>query len=123
MGGWKWDNWDVYTVDVSGSNLKRRTNGNHYSIGGVAFSSNAKHIYFTAADTRNSDRKETLFTIALSDSTVVATNPTESGDYYAWCTDVYVSRNNEMAFISDRSAPFHYDIIFKASARRKEVSK
>jgi Tol biopolymer transport system component len=112
MGGWKWDNWDVYIVDLEGSDVKRLTHGNHYDIGGVAFSANSKHIYFTADEIRNSDSKETLFTITLDDSTVVATQPTKSGDYYAWWTDSHTNRNNEMVFISDRNAPFHYDVVF-----------
>lgn len=112
MGGWKWDNWDVYIVSLDGRDLKRLTTGNHYDIGGVAFSSNSKHIYFTSEELRTSASKETLFTITLDDSTVIATKPTDTGDYYAWCTDVHVNRNNETVFISDRNAPFQYDVVF-----------
>ena len=114
MGGWKWDNWDVYIVDLDDSDLKRLTNRNHYDIGGVAFSADSKHIYFTSKEFRNSDSMETLFTITLDDSTVVATKPTESGDYYAWCSDPHANRKNEMVFISDRNAPFQYDVVFSA---------
>ncbi len=112
MGGWKWDNLDVYTVSLDGSDLKRRTNGNHYDIGGIAFSANSQQIYFTADEIRNSDSKQTLFTIMLDDSTVVATKPNEVGKYYAWCTDVHTNKKSEMVFISDRNAPFQYDVFF-----------
>ncbi len=112
LGGWTWDNWDVYTIDIDGSGLRRQTNGNHYGVGGVAFSANAKEIYFTADESRNPDSKETLFTITLHDSSVVATKPDKSGDYYAWCSEVNINKKGEMAFISDRNSPFHYDIVF-----------
>lgn len=114
MGGWKWDNWDVYTVDLDGSDPKRRTSDNHYDISGVAFSANSQSIYFTADESRNSESKVTLFTLKLDDSTVVASEPNADGDYYAWYSDVYINKNSEMVFISDRNAPFHYDVVFRA---------
>lgn len=112
MGGWTWDNWDVYTVDVDGSDLQRKTNANHYGIGGVAFSADSHRVHFTADESRNSDSKQTLFTIDLEDSSVAATKPAKPGEYYAWCTDVHTNENGEMVFISDRNAPFHYDVVF-----------
>jgi Tol biopolymer transport system component len=83
MGGWTWDNWDVYTVDVDGSNLQRRTNGNYYGIGGVAFSADSRQVYFTTDESRHSDSKQTLFTIDLEGSSVAATKPAKPGKYYA----------------------------------------
>ena len=112
MGGWTWDNWDIYTVGVDGSNLQRRTNGDHYGIGGVAFSADSHQVHFTADESRSSDSKQTLFTVDLERSAVVATKPAKPGDYYAWCTDVDTNKNGEMVFISDRIAPFRYDVVF-----------
>ncbi|HRX79920.1 MAG TPA: hypothetical protein P5307_12705 [Pirellulaceae bacterium] len=114
MGGWTWDKWDVYTIRLDGSDLTRQTHGNHYEIGGLAFSANAKHVYFTADEIRNSDSKATLFTITLDDSSVAATKPGKAGDYYAWCTDPHTNKKDEMVFISDRNSPFQYDVVFAA---------
>ncbi len=81
-------------------------------LGGVAFSADSHQVHFTADESRSSDSKQTLFTVDLERSAVVATKPAKPGDYYAWCTDVDTNKNGEMVFISDRIAPFRYDVVF-----------
>jgi Tol biopolymer transport system component len=114
MGGWTWDDWDVCAMDARGGKVRRITKRKHNGINSVLFSVDGKTIFYSAESNRDSGHPVvTLFqvsTIGAAGSAPVAPMP-KSADYYSWASDVTLSPDGQQfAFVSDRNAPFHYDI-------------
>jgi Tol biopolymer transport system component len=45
MGGWTWDDWDIYVMDADGGNVGRLSTNKYYGIGGGEFSPDGKKIF------------------------------------------------------------------------------
>jgi Tol biopolymer transport system component len=114
MGGWTWDNYDVYVMAHDGSNQRRVTRHNYYRAGNPWFLGDGKSIVFFA-DGDYPDVRTYLFTV-LVDGTQPPTRltipPNLGGDYAAWGSEPSVSLDGKrIAFISDRAESFHYDVL------------
>jgi TolB protein len=113
LGGWVWDDWDVYAMDADGGNVKRLTHNNYYGSGSsVTFSPDGKKLLFCAD---SSDLNFNVFEVAVDGSAPPKTGvpqPTSAGDYAAWASDpAYSADGQQVAVISDRDTKFGYDIL------------
>lgn len=116
MGGWRWDDWDVYVADVDGGNIKRLTQNSYYEIGGVEFSADGKTILYSADNNRGaSDLKSNVFEVPVDGSAPPAPaipQPTAPGKYAAWASQPAFSPNGKkLVVISDRAAAYQYDLV------------
>lgn len=115
MGGWTWDDWDVYVMDSDGENLRRVTRRKHYGINKVLFSPEGATVFYSAEVDRDaSDSTITVFEVSAVDPaspTPVTSKPRSARTHYAWASDPAISPDGrQLAFISDRDTPYHYDV-------------
>jgi len=116
MGGWTWDDWDVYVMDAAGGNLRRVTHKKHYGINKVLFSRDGQAILFSAETDRGaSDSVVSVFEASLDGGappTVVTSRPKSFGKHYAWASNPGLSRDGRyLVLVSDRQTPYHYDLV------------
>jgi TolB protein len=116
MGGWTWDDWDIYVMDVDGSNVARLTHNNYYGISGVEFSPNGTSIFFSADNNRvASDLDTNVFEVSANGSVPPkpgVPQPTSIGKYAAWASEPAFSPDGKtMVVISDRKSSYKYDLL------------
>jgi len=116
MGGWTWDNWDVYVMDVNGSKVTRLTHKNYREIDGIEFSLDGNSILFSADNDRASkELYRNVFSVALEDSGSPkpgVPQPTSIGKYAAWASQPDLSSDGKkLVVVSDRAVPYYYDLV------------
>jgi Tol biopolymer transport system component len=116
LGGWTWDDWDIYVMNADGSNVNRLTHNNYYGISGVVFSPGGKSILFSADNNRSaSDLSTNVFEIPVdgSDSPKAGVpQPTSKGKYAAWASEPDFSPDGKtIVVISDRKSSYQYDLM------------
>jgi Tol biopolymer transport system component len=120
MGGWTWDNWDVYVSNKDGNELRRITSHNYRRASHPRFADDAKRLVYSA-DGDYPDSRTYLFTVLADGSrspdrltlppNFVARTPRNANDFRAWGADPAVSADGKLlTFISDRAAGFQYDV-------------
>ncbi len=114
MGGWTWDNNDVYVMSPDGTNQRRVTRHNYSQAGSPCFIAEGKAILFSASGDYP-DTKTYVFTVQTdgTEPPKLLTAPPASQEHCAaWCNAPSVSLDGkQIAFISDRAKPFHYDVL------------
>jgi len=114
MGGWTWDNYDVYVMSPDGTNQRRVTQHNYYQAGDPCFIAEGKAILFSA-DGDYPDSRTYLFTVPADGNQQpksLTTPPNSQGHCAAWGSEPSVSPDGQrIAFISDRASPFRYDVL------------
>src|SRR5882724_81762 len=116
MGGWTWDDWDVYVMDVNGSKVTRLTHKNYREIDGIEFSLDGNSILFSADNDRASkELYRNVFSVALEDSGSPkpgVPQPTSIGKYAAWASQPDLSSDGKkLVVVSDRAVPYYYDLV------------
>ncbi len=116
MGGWTWDDWDIYVMDVDGSNVARLTHNNYYGISGVEFSPSGRSILFSADNNRAaSDLDKNVFKISVNGSDFPkpgVPQPTSISKYAAWASEPAFSPDGKtIVVISDRKSSYQYDLL------------
>ena len=117
MGGWTWDDWDVYIMDVRGTSVTRLTHKNYRAINRVVFSRDGNSILFSADNNRAvSDLTSNVFEVSVEGSDhppkPAVPQPTTTGKYAAWAFEPNCSPDGKkIVVISDRAVPFHYDLV------------
>lgn len=101
MGGYVWDNWDIYESDSAGKSLRRLTTGNYSQVEAPCFCSNSR-VLFVGTTHVNS-----RYDIYGLDTTAVSTLPRKltSGSTLGCSAD-----GKRMVFSDDRADPFSYEI-------------
>ena len=119
MGGWTWDNWDVYVIRSDGSDLRRITNDSYYEAGSPRLSANGKRVIYSATRNGENDLSTAVFSADLDGKTApypLLSLPSGTTRIGAWASDPALSRDSQLiAFISDRAKPFHYDVLLANS--------
>lgn len=116
MGGWTWDDWDVWVVDTTGTNLRQVTRQKYYGAGSPKFTGNGRSVIYSAEMNRaGSDLDNALWTVHAAgrqDPTLLMPDARKPGRTYgSWGSEPDVSRDGRLvAFISDRTEPFAYDV-------------
>lgn len=116
MGGRTWDDWDVYTMQSDGGNLKRHTDQKQNRISGAIFTQNQESILYTAEGDRNvSKLAHTVFEVkgaADAKPSLLSADMPKPGKYGAWASAPNLSPDGrQLVFISDRANAFDYDIV------------
>lgn len=102
MGGYTWDDYDIYIIDVNGENLKQITKQKFGIAISPNFTDNEKQIIFSGSMRGSNGSKLYLVDITNSES-----NIREIGDG----SEPMLSRNGKMiAFISDRKIKYEYQV-------------
>lgn len=118
MGGWTWDNYDIYIMKRDGSDQHRLTSHNYYQAGKPCFVDGGKALVF-AASGDYPDTMTYLFTVPINDSqaprkmTTPANHPAsaDSQNFAVWGTDPAVAPGGKrLAIISDRASAYNYDV-------------
>jgi Tol biopolymer transport system component len=106
MGGFTWDDWDVYVMKADGTQLRRITQGDYYQIFPPRFSADDRAIVFAATPVAFG-RVATDVYFADSRSAQPARQLTSDGHSYSATS---FPDGKLILFISDRGSPFDYDI-------------
>lgn len=113
MGGWTWNDWDVYIVSADGIQSRRITEQKYYQMGGPTFSKDGKTIIYYVMDRGVAESTTILEVDANGDNAPrVLTPPDPNGERGGgWASEPALSPDgSRIAFVSDRAKPFHYDI-------------
>lgn len=101
FGGYVWDNWDIYTVDSTGKNIKQLTKQNYSQAYSPVFCDNNKTIVFTGNPPMGK-----YFINALDNNGKLQTpRQLASGSESSSSRD-----GKKIVFISDRKVPFEYEV-------------
>jgi Tol biopolymer transport system component len=116
MGGWTWDDWDVYVMNVDNGNVRRLSTNKYYGISGIEFSADGKQILFSADNNRAaSDLDTNVFELPADGSAQPKPGirqPTAASKFAAWASEPDISTNGErMVVISDRDSSYQYDLV------------
>ena len=120
MGGWTWDNFDVYVMDRDGSHLRRLTQHRYYQAAHPCFLDRGKTILF-AASGDYPDTLTYLFTVPTNGSQAPRrfttppkpppSSPGEPGNFAVWGSDPHVAPGDKrIVFVSDRASAYDYDL-------------
>ncbi len=114
MGGWTWDNFDVYVMSHDGTNQRRVTRHDYYQAGNPCFTADGKTILFSACGDYP-DTRTYLFTVPADGARPperLTTPPNSQRDCAAWVSEPSASPDGKrLAFISDRAESFRYDVL------------
>ena len=118
MGGFTWDNFDVYVMGRDGSNLRRVTSHDYYQAGSPSFIESGKTLVFSASGDYP-DTLTYLFSVPADGSRkprlLTAPPPVTSG-FAVWGGGPSASADGKrITFISDRRNPFQYDVFVMGS--------
>jgi Tol biopolymer transport system component len=110
MGGWTWDQWDLWVVNADGTHLQRITNQKYYQLEHPLFLSKKKQIVYAAYN----DGIAALYTVQEQPGAIpkpFGGRPRNGQNLGAWATEPHLSQaGSRLAFISDRETSFQYDI-------------
>ena len=114
MGGWTWDDWDLYVIKSDGTQLRRVTQQKSYGVGSPKFLPDGSHIVYSAAPDRTRGPSPTILVADVSGEQPPRplTNDyaaRKQGGAWASAPDVS-SDGRSITFISDRVKPYHYDV-------------
>jgi Tol biopolymer transport system component len=115
MGGWTWDDWDVYVMKSDGTELKRVTDEKYRGASSPKFLADGKTLIFSAeAERYPGNTTRVVFEVQATGDRppklLTADYPKERKTA-AWGSDPSVSADGaSIAFISDRENPFGYDV-------------
>ena len=112
LGGWTWDNWDVFLMKSDGSELKGITQKKYYGLRSPKFLPNGSDIVYSAdSDRAKSELMATLFVVDASGKQpprlAVNAHPSRAKGG-AWASEPDVFTDGSIAFVSDRLKSFHY---------------
>lgn len=114
MGGWTWDEWDIYVMRADGSDLRRITHASYYEAVSPRLAADGKSLIYAAIG-HGENGPPTIFRADLDGKTVphpLLPLPPATTRTGAWATEpVLSSGGRSIAFISDRATPFHYDVL------------
>lgn len=111
LGGWTWDMWDVCSIGTDGSQPSRLTTKAYYQLYRIVPRADGTFVY--AADTKDHDPPSALYTISPDNEPIriIPAPGTRNSNVHAWASDPIVGPDGKvMAFCSDRSKPFWYDV-------------
>jgi Tol biopolymer transport system component len=116
MGGWTWDNWDVYVMKSDGTAIKRVTQNNHYSLSSPQFLVNDKAVvYSTEGNRAQKELAHSVFEVKVGGNepaTLLTKGRPVGAEGGAWGSEPSVSTDGtSIAFISDRKVPYAYDVV------------
>ncbi len=120
MGGWTWDNYDVYVMNRDGFGLRRVTKHSYYQASHPHFLHGGKQVIF-AASGDYPDTHTYLFSVPadggqppmkLMPPTDILSDDGSSPSYCAvWGSDPSPDTGGrQIAFVSDRAKSYNYDL-------------
>jgi Tol biopolymer transport system component len=114
LGGWTWDDWDLFLMNSDGSGVKRTTQNKYYGLSSPKFLPDGSNIVYSAeANRAQSELTTTLFVVDAMGkqpprlATKAHSSRAKGG---AWASGPDVFTNGTIAFVSDRVEPFQYDV-------------
>ena len=114
MGGWTWDDWDIYTVKVDGTELRRITHRRYYQIVTPRFSPDGRFIFFSAIEQYGSTNSGSMgFAVDAEGGTPREVTPADGRNVgcAAWGSWLDIFPDGErIVCVSDRGQPFFYEI-------------
>jgi Tol biopolymer transport system component len=116
MGGWTWDDWDVYIMKADGTQVRRITGQKYYNLSTPWFSGGGKSVVYAAfADRRQHDLCPVLFEVDCAGNRpplLLSRDRDTSVRCGAWASEPRLSNDGEhIVFISDRLTSYHYDVM------------
>lgn len=113
LGGDTWDQWDLYVMNSDGTNLRRITRQEYYTLAAASFSIDGDTVIFSAVFT-GERLISTIFEVDAGGRElpmVPPRDPPRPGRYAAWGSDPHLSPDGRrVTFISDRNYAYQYDI-------------
>jgi hypothetical protein len=61
MGGWTWDDWDVYVMKSDGTKLRRISQQAYYGLAAPRFSRDGNSVVYSAMGRSPNDLRSTVF--------------------------------------------------------------
>lgn len=115
LGGWIWDDWDVYVMKSDGTEPRRVTYQKFHGARSPKFMPDGRTLLFSAEANRGGgDLANSIYKIDLAGEQLLQPLMAGKPDQKqggAWASAPDVSVDGSVAFISDRLTPFQYDVL------------
>jgi Tol biopolymer transport system component len=115
MGGWVWDDSDVYSMGSDGSEPQRITDAKFYGLNSTALARDGKTVLYTVGEGLAGHPTYALYEADLSGKTgpkMLLNSLTLNAEQNVLIGDTAIVRGGKhVAFIADLNTPFHYDIV------------
>jgi len=124
LGGYKWDNADIYVIDNDGANLIRVTTEKFYDIMSPRFMPDGKSILFSPGGYPGPDDDNIYLVEAQEDGKLTALfNPAKTSEAYVLGYDADCDlQSDKIVFISDRQKGDWYDVMITDTQGKKPRS-
>jgi Tol biopolymer transport system component len=119
MGGWTWDDWDVYVMGSDGSEPHRITDAKFYELNSTAVARDGTTILYAVVENRPGHARYAIYEADLSRET--SPRMILDGAAINAKQEVRISQaamspvGEQIAFIADLNSPFHYDVVLMAT--------
>lgn len=104
MGGWTWDQWDVFTMAADGSSLKRITSGQYYQLSSPVLSPDNKTVLFSMTHGTQVQRDVCIARTEGTSQPVMLTRDGHSSEAS------YSPKGDHIVFISDATINYDYEL-------------
>lgn len=116
MGGWVWDDWNVYAMGSDGSKPQQITDAKFYQLNSTAIARDGKTVLYTVVENRGGQPSYAIYEADISGKTspkilVHGVALSAEREVRIGGGTAISPKGEQIAFIADLNSPFQYDVV------------